>query len=59
MEAGADATYDLFDRAGRHVATYTLPNDRNVVGFGAESVYVVTYDDFDLNYLERYRLPGG
>ena len=58
MPAGADATYDLFDRDGEHVATFTLPNDRAVVDFGRESVYVVAYDDFDLNYLERYPLPG-
>lgn len=60
VEAGGDATYDLFDRQARHVATYTLPtSDRTVVGFGAGSVYVVSFDEFDLNYLERYRLPGG
>lgn len=39
-------------------ATYTLEGDRRVVGFGEGSVYVVSYDEFDLNYLERYALPG-
>ena len=58
VEAGEAATYDVFDRDAEHVATYTLPNDRTVVGFGAEAVYVVAFDEFDLNYLERYRLPG-
>jgi hypothetical protein len=29
-----------------------------VVGFGEGTVYVVAYDEFDLNYLERYDMPG-
>lgn len=58
VEAGADATYDLFGRDGARVTTVTLPNDRRVVGFGEGVVYVVAYDDLDLNYLERYALPG-
>ena len=28
-----------------------------VVGFGARSVYVVSFDAYDLAYLERYALP--
>ena len=31
--------------------------DRRVVAFGDATVYVVSYDEFDLNYLERYDLP--
>jgi hypothetical protein len=59
VEAGADATYDVFDRRARHVATYRLPtSDRTIIGFGEGSVYVVAFDELDLNYLERYRLPG-
>lgn len=58
VEPDHDATYDLFDRSGTRVATYTLPGDREVVGFGQGAVYVVSYDDFDLSYLERYALPG-
>ena len=58
MPAGADATYDLFDRSGELVRTVTLGHNQRVIGFGAESVYVVAFDDFDLNYLERYALPG-
>ena len=58
VEAGEDATYDVFDRSARHVAQYTIPNNRTIIGFGSESVYVVSYDEFDLNYLERYALPG-
>jgi hypothetical protein len=58
VEAGEDTTYDVFDGAGERTATYTLEGDRRVVGFGDASVYVVSYDEFDLNYLERYDLPG-
>jgi hypothetical protein len=36
----------------------TLSNDRRVIGFGNGTVYAVRYDEFDLNYLERYALPG-
>lgn len=58
VEAGEDAMYDVFDAQGGHLTTYTLEGDRRVVGFGEEAVYVVTFDEFDLNYLERYALPG-
>lgn len=58
VEAGEDATYDLFDRSGAHVITYTIENNKRVIGFGPRSIYVVAYDEFDLNYLERYTLPG-
>jgi hypothetical protein len=39
------------------VATYFLPNDKRVIGFGDGTLYVVAYDEFDLNYLEQYALP--
>ena len=53
-----DATYDVFDRSAEFVGTYTLPNNKRVIGFGNGTVYVVAYDEFDLNYLERYSMPG-
>ena len=49
---------DLFDRQGTRVGTITLGNNRRVIGFGAGTVYVVAYDEFDLNYLERYAMPS-
>ena len=58
VEAGADATYDLFDRQGARVGTITLANTKRVIGFGAGTVYVVAYDEVDLNYLERYAMPS-
>lgn len=58
VEAGAEATYDLFDRRGERVGTIKFANNRRVIGFGAFTVYVVAYDEVDLNYLERYALPS-
>lgn len=57
VAAGDDTTYDLFDRTGRRVGTVLLDRDANVVAFGPSGVYVVRYDEFDLNYLERYEMP--
>lgn len=57
VSAGAPATYDVFDRSGARVGTFELAPGTRVVGFGRSHLYAVSYDDFDLNYLERYRLP--
>ena len=57
MGAGGPPTYDVFDRSGERVGTVELGSDRKVVGFGEDAVYVVAYDPFDLNYLERYAMP--
>jgi hypothetical protein len=57
VEAGEPSAYDVFDRSGTRVETYTLDPGKRVIGFGANSVYVVSFDDFDLNYLERYAAP--
>ena len=58
LKAGSPTTYDVFDRSGRRVNTVTLGEGKRVVGFGDGVVYVVTFDDFDLNYLEVYDLPS-
>ncbi len=57
-EAGVDATYDVFGRDGARVGTVSLDGEKRVVGFGDGTVYVVSYDEVDLNYLERYALPS-
>jgi len=57
LKAGSPSTYDVFDRAGERVNTVTLDEGKRIVGFGNGVVYVVTYDEFDLNYLEVYDLP--
>ncbi len=58
VRAGADATYDVFDRRGRRVGTVTLANNKQIVGFGSDTVYAVAFDEVDLAYLERYSMPS-
>jgi hypothetical protein len=58
LKAGSPSTYDVFDRAGRRVSTVLLDEGKRVVGFGKGVVYVVAFDDFDLNYLEVYDAPS-
>jgi hypothetical protein len=29
-----------------------------VIGFGAGTVYVISFDEFGLNFLKRYSMPG-
>ncbi len=55
--AGQPWRYDLFDPRGQHIGTVQLPADRQVAGMGLLSVYLVRFDDSDLQYLERYALP--
>jgi hypothetical protein len=57
VEAGEPSTYDVFDSAGALVGTVELEHGKRILGFGARGVYVVSYDEFDLNYLERYPMP--
>jgi hypothetical protein len=58
VRAGEESTYDVFDGAGSRVGTVLLDAGKRVIGFGTNAVYVVSYDEFDLNYLERYAMPG-
>jgi len=58
VEAGEASTYDVFDGAGARVGTVLLEHGKRVIGFGPSGVYVASYDEFDLNYLERYAMPG-
>jgi len=58
VEAGEPSTYDVFGQAGNPVGTVLLDGGRRVVGFGNGTVYVVAFDEFDLNYLERYAMPS-
>jgi hypothetical protein len=59
VKAGEASTYDVFDEEGNRVATVLLEAGKRVIGFGAAGVYVVSFDEFDLNYLERYPMPPG
>ncbi len=57
LPADSGTRYDLFNRSGQLVKALTLEGDRIVAGFGPAHVYLVTFDELDLAYLERYRLP--
>ncbi len=59
LPAGEPALYDVFDRAGAPVAQVRLGEGRQLVGFGAGTLYAVHLDAFDLKILERYDLPLG
>jgi hypothetical protein len=58
VDAGEGSTYDLFGGSGDLLETVVLGAGKRVVGFGRDAIYVVSFDEFDLNYLERYELPG-
>jgi len=58
VHAGEPTAYDVFDRAGGRVGTVTLDPGKRILAFGASAVYVVSFDEFDLNYLERYAMPA-
>jgi hypothetical protein len=58
VAAGEPSAYDVFDGQGERVGTVTLDPGSRVVGFGRRGVYVVAFDEFDLNYLERYAMPS-
>jgi hypothetical protein len=55
VQAGAEPVFDVFDADGSHKEQITLPVGRRIVGFGDLYVYTVTFDEFDLMWLERYR----
>ncbi len=40
------------------MGTVLLGQGRRVLGFGQGTIYVVAFDEFDLNYLERYAMPA-
>lgn len=56
--AGEAPLYDLFGQDGNLLESVALPAEGNVVGFGKGTIYVVTFDDFDLSYLSRFAMPS-
>ena len=51
-------TLDVFDGRGTLVGKVTIPKDRRIVGFGANSVYMARTDSDDMQWLERYALTS-
>ena len=56
VPAGSAQLYDVFGSAGELTDRIVLPPGREIVGFGRDIVYAVYYDEFDLQWLERYRM---
>ena len=50
-------TFDLIDSSGRVVRRILFPQQRKLVGFGRNSIYAIRVDEYDLQHLERYRIP--
>ena len=52
---------DVFDGEGVKLGTVELPSKRRLIGFGLTAggdpaLYLVRTDEFDLKWLERYRI---
>jgi hypothetical protein len=54
-KAGGEPVFDVFDANAQLVERVILPVGARVVGFGRDAVYVIRTDEFDLQWLERYR----
>ena len=55
--AGRPPLYDVIDGSGKLFERVELPPRTKLVGFGAKSIYLVRFDQDDLQYLQRYALP--
>ncbi len=58
VPAGERPLFDVFDGAAKLKARVTLPEGRQLVGFGRDVLYAVRSDDYGLQWLERYRRAG-
>ena len=52
-----ETRYDLVDRRGTLQAQLVLPTNQHVLGFGKQSVYVITTDDDGIQHLQRHSWP--
>lgn len=58
VPAGEPVLYDVFGPDGRRRLRVRLPAERRLVGFGAESLYLMRGDELGSEWLERHPLPG-
>jgi len=58
VAAGERPVVDVFDGAGRHVASVTIPVQRSIRGFGDGTMYLTRRDDLGFQWLERYDRPA-
>ncbi|HUQ81747.1 MAG TPA: hypothetical protein VM076_11435 [Gemmatimonadaceae bacterium] len=56
--SSTDRQVDVFNDRAELVARVTLRNRGRVVGFGKASVYIVTPDEDDVEWIERYAMPA-
>ena len=61
LPASRNPQMDVFDGEGSRLGTVDLPEGRTLIGFGttadgSPAVYLVRTDEFDLKWLERYRV---
>lgn len=61
LPEGEAPRVDVFDGQGERLGGVDLPADRELIGFGttadgSPAVYLVRTDEFDLRWLERYRI---
>lgn len=56
VPAGSETMIDIFDSRGSRKGSIALPAGRHVVGFGDNTVYVKHADEFDLIWLERFKI---
>lgn len=57
VSAGEGPLIDRFDENGRKLGELRLPPGRRVGGFGHGAVFLVSTDEFGLQWIERYRFP--
>lgn len=57
-EVGRESTFDVFDRGGQLRRRVLLPPASRLVGFGNRALFVVVKDEFDLEYIQRFRMEG-
>lgn len=53
----SDTRYDLFDRSGRRLGQFAMPDSVRIVGFGHTSVYTSVTDGDGFQYLRRHPWP--
>jgi hypothetical protein len=61
LPAGQNPQMDIFDGEGVKLGTVELPPQRRLLGFGhtasgAQALYLLRTDEFDLKWLERYEI---
>ena len=58
VPSNSSGTVDIFDEAGKRVSQLRLPKGRRLAGIGRRTVYLVRFDENDLQYLERWSRPS-